>query len=345
MLGATGELWKHVNGCHLVAGHFDFGHYLYVVLRGVINKLAHLLLRIVSRYGHHHVVHAHTGRSLRREFGIFLYFDAPCLVICQVKVNGIVLVTGHFGHECLQLIKGYEGAAWIEHQFAYVGARLVGYAQLRNALAAGRCAVATQQLVESHQAIEHATRRAPLNGHSLFADYKRVSLIVCQTCVYTQCEGGLAGYNRVLNLWQAFAQQALGLHAFVGQPIGCHHLPQAVHAEGVTASHFKMGGHWHKCFGRVAQAVVIVGGAEETVPALGAPVFHFAATRHNELHLFTVYAFKGGGRSYRGHGRVDTQRAQSAQPGKGELAQRGGTVNCDVAQLGATRKGCIAHTG
>ena len=60
LLGSASQFGIGVDGSHLVARHFDFGHHLHMVGGSVFHQFAHLVLRVESADGHQHIVHTHS---------------------------------------------------------------------------------------------------------------------------------------------------------------------------------------------------------------------------------------------------------------------------------------------
>ena len=124
-LVAHGELRIGVDGSHFVSWHFNFRNHHNVVLRCESHKLAHLVLGVKTRTGVLHIVHRWSLAAFGYKARICLDFNAPRLVVDEVKMDGIVFVARHFNDHSFKFCKGNERAHGIDHQFAHTSARSI----------------------------------------------------------------------------------------------------------------------------------------------------------------------------------------------------------------------------
>ena len=107
-----------------------------------------------------------THRRNLGQLGIFLYFDAPTLVVGKVHVKAVDVVQGQDVDKRLHFFEGEEMASHVEHRAAIAKAGLVGngYAwetkPLRSRLRYG--------LAQSLYAVERSCGRCTIDGNAVF---------------------------------------------------------------------------------------------------------------------------------------------------------------------------------
>ena len=119
----AGEFGIGGNGGQFVAGDFQFGHNLHMVLFGKCHHVADFLLRVKSFL--HRAVFVHAAAAYFREARIFFDFNAPALVVCQMPVQTIYLIGGKTFYLALDNRGGEEMATGVEHHAAVAEARFV----------------------------------------------------------------------------------------------------------------------------------------------------------------------------------------------------------------------------
>ena len=168
-----------MDGCHLVAGHFDFWNHLHMIASGKLDKLAHFLLCVVTRNLQRHIVHAGSFGANLRQSRICLDFYAPSLVVHEVQVQGVEFVAGHLYDKRAQFGQGDEDSRGVYHQFAQLGSRRILNMECGQGgserIGAGRC----QHLFERHQSPEDGGRRDASNDDAIRCDLKRIGFGAC----------------------------------------------------------------------------------------------------------------------------------------------------------------------
>ena len=107
----TSELGIGVDCSYLMARHLNFRYDHDVIFGTVLYKVFHLLLSVIARDRHLHVVHARACAGFADKTWIGFDFDAPSLVINKVQVNAVHLVACHLRHYLLETLVGQEYAA------------------------------------------------------------------------------------------------------------------------------------------------------------------------------------------------------------------------------------------
>ena len=155
-----------MDGSHFVSWHFNFGNHHNVVLRCESHKFAHLILGVKTRTGVLHIVHRWALAAFGYKARIFLDFNAPCLVIDEVKMDGIVFVARHFNDHSFEFCKGNERAHGIDHQFAHTSARSIHNFHRFQCLGPSG-----EELFECGESIEDTSRGAAFDDDAFFVDH------------------------------------------------------------------------------------------------------------------------------------------------------------------------------
>ena len=183
---AAQHLGMHARQIETVPGQIYLGDYLYVAHGGVLDQLAHLLLRIVSAVT---LVPASVTRRHGRvaaaessdfgQLGMRLYLDAPCLVVRQMQVQFVDLVVRQIIDETFHFIELHPRAAHVEHESAIGETRLVDHAARADhhgRRQSARIHLRGQQLQQSLDAVLHPRCRSALDDHAHGAYVERIRL-------------------------------------------------------------------------------------------------------------------------------------------------------------------------
>ena len=135
-VGVAGELRIGRHGGGAVSGKFDFGDDFDVAFAGVGHDVAHLFLRVVGRavavvvevepVGRIDVPRALPFGADGREAWVFLYLQAPALVVGEVPVKAVHLIGRHDVEHAFDLVYTEKVAAHVEHEPAVGEAGRVG---------------------------------------------------------------------------------------------------------------------------------------------------------------------------------------------------------------------------
>ena len=165
-----------------MAGHINLGDNSYVAFGSVAHYLASLLLSIVAR-NRHAVVLARLrsrdcARTLRANLGkqrIFLYLDAPSLVLGEVPMEVVDVVHREDVDEFLQIVDAEEVSAAVDHERAVGEARRIGYLHSRqeHLLLAFHD---RQRLHHGLHSVEHASMSCAVDGDHLLRHIEAVGL-------------------------------------------------------------------------------------------------------------------------------------------------------------------------
>ena len=331
------EFGEHADGSHLVSRHLYLRHDIHVILSAQLHQFAHLLLRVVALVRHLNVVLTPARRSLLRELWVFLYLDAPSLVVNQMEVHGVELIARHLGHERLQILERYERACRVNHQFANVRARFVADEQRRDGVGTLRSAVAAQQLVERHERVEHAARCLALRRYALGVYSERVRLVVAERVVDRQ-RNLCAALTTVHDVADALCEHASSLCCLVRESVGSYDVPRGLHLKVGALQHLQFYGERHEAVLRLAHLIRLLSVAEEEAPARSLAVEFFAALRHDELHVMAVETVERCSVSLRRHLRVDAHGLQTRESCEGVLSNLRSALYCYLLQRRATRE-------
>ena len=193
-VGVATELRIGSHGRNEVARHINLGDNLDVTLLGIGHHVAQFVLRVevgavglvepVLRAGVHVGKHD-IGRNAadRGQFGVFLDFHAPSLVVAEVPVEAVHLIIGHNIEHALHLINGEEVAAHVKHKTAIAKARrIVDADQRKGILGDSRIGLAShdvggQQLLDGLEGIVKARGGAGFDADAFGRDIHLIAFL------------------------------------------------------------------------------------------------------------------------------------------------------------------------
>ena len=213
-----------------------------------------------------------------------------------MQVQCVELIASHFGYESLQLVERNERTCRVNHQFAHMSARCILDGELRNGVDTLLVARTEQNLVESHQSPEHATRSLTLDVHALGIYSKSVCFVVVERLVDVENElqSALTAVHDVANTVSEHLAGTLHFvvqHSSVTVHMCNNDVPGGMHIERLgTLLNGQSLRHWGEAQCRVAHFLSHLRLGIESAPSGSLHVSLLRTLRNDELHAARLNA-------------------------------------------------------